>query len=55
MVGQNIMPESDDPLVSLLDPKIVHDNLANIRDVVHRCAQTMPAHEDFIKQHCAAG
>ncbi len=55
LVGQNIMPDSDDPLVSLLDPQVIHDNLANIRDVVHRCAQTMPAHEDFIKQHCAAG
>jgi len=55
MVGQNIMPESDDPLVSLLDPQIVHDNLTDIRDVVHRCAQSMPTHEDFIKQHCAAG
>jgi tryptophan halogenase len=55
LVGQNIMPENDDPLVSLLDPKIVHDSLTNIRDVVHRCAQTMPAHEDFIRQHCAAG
>jgi tryptophan halogenase len=54
MVGQNIMPESDDPLVDLFDPQFVHDNLANIRDVVGRCAQTMPTHEDFIKQNCSA-
>jgi tryptophan 7-halogenase len=54
LVGQNIMPESDDPLVGLLDPQLVHDNLTNIRDVVHRCAQSMPAHEEFIKQNCAA-
>ena len=54
LVGQNIMPESDDPLVGLLDPKMVNENLDNIRDVVHRCAQTMPTHEDFIKQNCAA-
>jgi tryptophan halogenase len=53
-VGQNIMPQSDDPLVDILDPKVVNDNLANIRDVVHKCAQAMPAHEDFIKQHCSA-
>jgi len=53
-VGQNIMPESDDPLVDILDPKVVNDNLANIRDVVHKCAQSMPAHEEFIKQNCAA-
>jgi tryptophan halogenase len=54
LVGQNIMPESDDPLVGLLDPQLVHDNLTDIRDVVHRCAQSMPAHEEFIKQNCAA-
>ncbi len=53
-VGQNIMPGSDDPLAGILDPKAVSDNLANIRDVVRRCAQTMPAHEDYIRQHCSA-
>ena len=54
MVGQHIMPESDDPLVAILDPQAVADNLANIRDVVGKCAQAMPAHEEFIRQHCAA-
>ncbi len=54
MVGQNIMPENDDPLVGILDPALVGDNLSNIRDVVHKCAQSMPAHEDYIKQNCAA-
>lgn len=54
MVGQNIMPESDDPLVAILDPQAVTDNLANIRDVVGKCAQAMPAQEEFIRQHCAA-
>ena len=54
MVGQNIMPQSDDPLVNLIDPQKLNDNLADIRDVVHRCAQSMPAHEDFIKQNCSA-
>jgi tryptophan halogenase len=53
-VGQNIMPESDDPLVNMLDPQIVNDNLTNIREVVRKCAQSMPTHEDFIKQNCSA-
>jgi tryptophan halogenase len=52
-VGQNIMPQSDDPLVDVLDRKIVEDNLTNIRDVVRQCARTMPTHEDFIRQHCS--
>ncbi len=54
MVGQNIMPESDDPLVDVLDPQIVEDNLTNIRSVVRKCAETMPLHEDFIRQNCSA-
>ena len=53
-VGQNIMPASDDPLASVLDPRQVIDNLANIRSVIRQCAQVMPTHEDFIKQNCAA-
>ena len=54
LVGQNVMPESDDPLVDILAPQLVHDNLADIRDVVRQCAEAMPLHEDFIRQHCAA-
>jgi tryptophan halogenase len=52
-VGQNIMPESDDPVVDVLDRPVVEDNLANIRDVVRKCAQAMPTHEEFIRQHCS--
>ena len=54
MVGQNIMPESDDPLVDILDPQLVDDNLTNIRDVIRKCAEAMPLHEDFIRQNCSA-
>ena len=54
-VGQNIMPESDDPLVGVLDPQLVAENLANIRHVVRQCAQAMPTHEDYIGKNCAAG
>jgi tryptophan halogenase len=53
-VGQNILPQSDDPMAGILDAKAVTDNLANIREVVRQCAQTMPLHEAFIQQHCAA-
>ena len=53
-VGQNVMPESDDPLVGMLDPRVVSDNLANMRDVIRQCVQAMPSHEDFIRQNCSA-
>jgi tryptophan halogenase len=54
LVGQNIMPQNDDPLVNILDPRQVMDNLSNIRSVVRQCAAAMPKHEDFISQNCAA-
>ncbi len=54
MVGQNIMPQHDDPLVGILDPRQLMDNLSNIRSVVRQCAAAMPKHEDFISQNCAA-
>jgi tryptophan halogenase len=53
-VGQNIMPQSDDPLVNILDQRQVTDNLSNIRNVVRQCAAAMPKHEDFISQNCSA-
>ncbi len=53
-VGQNVMPESDDPLVGMLDPRAVSDNLADMRDVIRQCVQAMPSHEDFIRQNCSA-
>ncbi len=54
MVGQNVMPESDDPLVNVLDPQLVDDSLTNIRNVIRQCAQAMPMQEDFIRENCAA-
>ncbi len=53
-VGQNVMPASDDPVTNILDPRLVGDNLANIRNVIRQCVQAMPSHEDFIRQHCSA-
>jgi tryptophan halogenase len=53
-VGQNVMPESDDPVADILDLRQVGDNLANIRNVIRQCAQAMPTHEEFIAKNCAA-
>ena len=54
MVGQNILPASDDPLADVMDPQLIDQALTNIREVVRKCADAMPKHEDFIAQHCAA-
>jgi tryptophan 7-halogenase len=53
-VGQDIMPQSDDPLVNILDPRMIVDNLADIRKVIRKCAEVMPTHEEFIRQNCSA-
>jgi len=54
MIGQNIMPQGYDPLADALDPAVIEKNLINIRDVVRRCADLMPMHQDFINQNCKA-
>ena len=54
MIGQNIIPRAYDPLTDTLDPAVIKKNLDNIRDVVKRCADAMPMHQDFINQYCKA-
>lgn len=53
-VGQNVMPQTDDPLVDLLDDQAVDNTLRDIRNVIRNCAEAMPLHEDFVRRHCAA-
>jgi tryptophan 7-halogenase len=55
LVGQSVIPRRYDPMVDGLDPKKIQAKLEEIRDSVRRSAATMPAHQDFIAQHCAAG
>ena len=38
-VGQNVMPESDDPLVSIFEPQLINETLSNIR----KCSAAMCA------------
>jgi len=52
--GQNIVPRGYDPMADTLDPKAIKANLDNIRAVIARCADTMPAHEAFIEKTCSA-
>jgi hypothetical protein len=48
------MPESDDPIVNILDPQLINETLSNIHNVVQQCVKTMPEHADFIRQNCSA-
>jgi len=52
--GQNIIPRGYDPLADTLDSAAIKTNLEDIRAVIARAADAMPAHEAFIAKNCAA-
>ena len=52
MLGQGITPVSYDPLADSLPLPNVRGFLVHVRDVVAKAAAAMPAHADFIDQHC---
>ena len=53
-VGQEVRPSGYDPLAETLGFQQGQKALTDIRAVVAKCAATMPSHESFIAQHCAA-
>jgi tryptophan halogenase len=54
MIGQDIVPRGYDPMTDGLDTGSVAARLDAIRAQVRQCAEAMPDHRDFIRQHCAA-
>jgi tryptophan halogenase len=54
MIGQSIRPRGYEPTVDALDPKAVIGNLEGMRDLVKKCADSMPTHQDFIDRNCSA-
>ncbi len=55
LTGQGVRPAGYDPLAETLTSEQAQKALNDIHRVVARCAATMPSHEAFIAQHCAAG
>jgi len=53
-IGNNILPRGYDPMADILDPQMIKANLDDIRAVIARCVDAMPAHQDFIDRHCPA-
>jgi tryptophan halogenase len=53
-VGQEVRPSGYDPLAETLDFRQAQKALNDIHAVVANCVATMPSHESFIAQHCAA-
>lgn len=53
-VGQEVRPSGYDPLAETLGFQQAQKALNDIHAVVAKCVTTMPSHESFIAQHCAA-
>jgi tryptophan 7-halogenase len=54
MWGQGVRPRSPDPLTLSLDGDSLSRWLGDTRDVIAKCCDIMPTHEDFILSNCAA-
>ena len=54
MLGQGIAPTGYDRLADALPVQNVRDYLLHVRDVTAKAAASIPAHADFIDQHCNA-
>jgi tryptophan halogenase len=54
MLGQGIMPADYDPMADQIAPAQLDEFLANLRNVIARSVASLPTHEDYLKQHCAA-
>ncbi len=55
MHGQHLQAQGYHPLVDSLDEAEISQYLAQVHEVIQRCAGVMPDHAAFIAQHCAAG
>ena len=53
MTGQNIRPESYDPVADVLTDAETAARLEHIRGTIATCVGHMPPHEKFIAEHCA--
>jgi tryptophan halogenase len=54
MVGQNIIPRGYDAMTDTIDAQKIKANLDDIHDVVLRCAEAMPKHQEFIDANCSS-
>ncbi len=55
MLGQGIKPRGYHPMVDLLTPAELTDFVSGVRNVIDKCVDVMPSHEEFIAKNCAAG
>jgi tryptophan 7-halogenase len=53
-IGQDIWPRRYDPLADLLPVDSAVNQMHRLAALIRQTAEAMPAHADFIAQHCAA-
>jgi tryptophan halogenase len=53
-IGQNVLPERQDPLVDAADFEKVKANLARMRTMIAQAVEPLPTHRAYIETHCAA-
>jgi tryptophan halogenase len=53
-IGQEIMPQSYDPLVGIKSDPQIEQYLGNIAATIERCVQVMPDHADYVSKYCPA-
>ncbi|WP_379920589.1 tryptophan halogenase family protein [Erythrobacter sp. R86502] len=54
MLGQGITPADYDPMADQIAPAQLTEFLANLRTLIGRGVASLPTHEDYLRQHCAA-
>jgi tryptophan halogenase len=54
MLGQNLVPQSYNPLVDLVSEEGIAEYMDGIRSVIANCIDVMPEHAQYIAKHCAA-
>ena len=53
-IGQGIMPQSHDPLVSIKSDPQIEQYLGNIAATIQRCVDVMPGHGEYVRKYCPA-
>ena len=54
MNGQGLRPGAHHPLVDILSDRELTEYLNDVRQVIRKCVDVMPAQQDFIARHCLA-
>lgn len=54
LLGQGIVPRGYDPLVDLKSNDEIAQFMGNVRGVIRKCVDLMPAHSDYVAKVCPA-